>query len=215
MHSNADIEVTYLESGKFATFQGKRYCRDEHTGYYLNSHESKRLHRAVWEAYNGAIPDGFEIHHIDHDKGNNAISNLAMVSAEEHRKIHAEELTEEQQQFKRDNVLINAMPKAVEWHHSAAGRLWHISQYERVKEKLHKKIMSKCAVCGKAFEAFENTHAKFCSNNCKSAARRKSGVDSETRTCAFCGGEFIANKYARTRCCSRRCANLLRKSSIG
>lgn len=46
-------------------------------------------HRRVWAEANGPIPDGFHVHHIDEDRSNNAIENLALVSKAEHRRIHS------------------------------------------------------------------------------------------------------------------------------
>ena len=46
-------------------------------------------HRAVWIDANGAIPPGAVVHHIDGDKTNNHISNLALCRNNgEHRKLH-------------------------------------------------------------------------------------------------------------------------------
>jgi len=42
-----------------------------------------RGHRLVWEAFNGKIPKGLEIDHIDHDKHNNKLSNLRLVTHSE------------------------------------------------------------------------------------------------------------------------------------
>ncbi len=41
------------------------------------------LHRLVWFAYRGAIPDGLEMDHIDDDKLNNVLSNLEVVTRRE------------------------------------------------------------------------------------------------------------------------------------
>ena len=38
------------------------------------------IHRCVWEAYNGAIPKGLEVNHIDGVKANNDLSNLELVT---------------------------------------------------------------------------------------------------------------------------------------
>lgn len=38
------------------------------------------LSRAVWEAFNGKIPDGYEVNHIDEDKSNNCLSNLNLMT---------------------------------------------------------------------------------------------------------------------------------------
>ena len=47
---------------------------------------NRYVHRLVWEAFNGEIPKGFEINHIDHDKSNNSLSNLELVSHSENLK---------------------------------------------------------------------------------------------------------------------------------
>lgn len=40
------------------------------------------VHRMVWEAYNGPIGTGLEIHHIDGNPANNRLNNLEIVSRE-------------------------------------------------------------------------------------------------------------------------------------
>ena len=51
---------------------------------------SCRVHRGCWEAYRGAIPKGYVIHHIDEDQLNNTIGNLACMTNSEHARLHAE-----------------------------------------------------------------------------------------------------------------------------
>lgn len=46
------------------------------------------LHRWVWEQANGPIPDGYVVHHVDHDKRNNALSNLELMTCAEHAQHH-------------------------------------------------------------------------------------------------------------------------------
>ena len=50
--------------------------------------KSYLTHRFVYECFYGEIPEGMQIHHIDHDKQNNALDNLQMVTDEEN-KLHA------------------------------------------------------------------------------------------------------------------------------
>lgn len=50
------------------------------------------LHRVVVEnAIGRLLLDDEEVHHIDRDKHNNDINNLLLLSAHEHRKLHAED----------------------------------------------------------------------------------------------------------------------------
>ena len=57
---------------------------------YLNGKRRRtRLHRLIWMASTGlAIPEGFDIHHKDHNRKNNGISNLEMVESHSHRIGH-------------------------------------------------------------------------------------------------------------------------------
>lgn len=208
------MEVTYSEDKKHAYFNGKKYTKDDNTGYYLSSARKgktgTRIHRDVWEFYNCKIPKGYHVHHIDHDKGNNDISNLQLLEAREHYKLHGAELTEEQRERMRRNVLENALPKSIEWHKTEAGKRWHKEHYERTKDKLYQKATFSCEYCGKEFEAFVNGSNRFCSNACKSAWRRKSGLDDVEKVCPVCGKTFKSNKYSKIVCCSRGCANTFR-----
>lgn len=56
-----------------------------------NGREKKRLvHRVVYETFVGAIPENYDIHHVDGNKHNNAIRNLKMVTHAEHMRLHRE-----------------------------------------------------------------------------------------------------------------------------
>jgi len=44
------------------------------------------LHRVVYQAFNGAMPDGTQINHIDGNKANNSLSNLECVSASDNQR---------------------------------------------------------------------------------------------------------------------------------
>jgi hypothetical protein len=61
---------------------------DPTIGYRVGWLHGKRAyaHRLVWSLYNGPIPDGFEIDHINGDRADNRIENLRCVSrARNHR----------------------------------------------------------------------------------------------------------------------------------
>jgi len=56
-------------------------------GYYGRTNgERDLMHRYVWIKNNGEIPKGYDIHHINHDKSDNRISNLEMYTKSEHSK---------------------------------------------------------------------------------------------------------------------------------
>lgn len=51
--------------------------------------KNKKVHILVWEYYNGKKPDGYDIHHKDHNKANYNIENLELLSKSDHFKTHA------------------------------------------------------------------------------------------------------------------------------
>lgn len=58
-------------------------------GYYLISlyknsiQKLYSVHRLVWEAFNGQIPEGYEINHINEIKSDNRLSNLNLMTHKE------------------------------------------------------------------------------------------------------------------------------------
>lgn len=64
-----------------------------------NSYKHKRIggrkeklrlaHHLIWEAINGPIPEKCLIHHKDHNKQNNDIENLQLVTELEHQRLHS------------------------------------------------------------------------------------------------------------------------------
>lgn len=195
---------------KHQYFDGHTFTRDEHTGYYLDTKGKprKRMHIYVWEYYNDKIPKGYNVHHRDGNKANNDISNLQLVKVHEHRMIHAKQLTEEEREWRRQNLAKNARPKASEWHKSDEGIEWHRKQYQKTKDALHQTQEKACVVCGKTFIGIRQQ--KYCSNACKSTDRRRRGDNDVECTCVICGNKFITNKYRQGQTCSRECRGKLK-----
>lgn len=197
------MKIQYIEKTKFAYFNGYKFVKDDKTGYYLGTSKidgkRKRLHRYIWEYYKGEIPKGYDVHHKDHNKNNNEIGNLELLSSSEHKKKHGKELTEEQKKKLRNNLNLKARPKAIEWHKSEKAKEFHKEQYKRSLGKI-KPIKYICEYCGKEYETLPGNN-RFCSNACKTAWRRKSGVDDIERICISCNKPFICNKYSKiTKC---------------
>lgn len=200
--------IVYKNGGKEAYFDGVKFTRDDNTGYYLNSTIGKRLHRYVWEYWNGDIPVGYHIHHIDENKANNNINNLQLIAHRKHIKKHGKyRAIEDTEWFV--NFHAKGIEKAKEWHKSEEGSEWHKEHYENVKDKLHEKMEFSCEQCKMDFIGTDNGVNRFCSNKCKSAWRRASGIDDEERICEQCGEKYTVNKYRKNRTCSKACSNKL------
>ena len=197
------MQVQYIEKTKYAYFNGYKFTKDDKTGYYLSSNingKRYRLHRYIWEYYNGEIPKGYHIHHKDHNKDNNELENLELLTKEEHRIRHSLEMPQELKDKYRKNLENNARPKAIEWHKSKKGREWHKKQYQVSlgNRKKHKFI---CEYCNQEYETYKQQKNRFCSQKCKSAYRRESGADNIERICVSCNKPFMTNKYGTTKYC--------------
>lgn len=163
------------------------------------------MHRDVWMYYNGKIPKGYHIHHIDENTANNDISNLEMIEGRAHMKKHMQERM-------KDPTFVESLHKhmdlareyANKWHGSDEGRKWHRKHAKEVAENLKPKEFV-CMNCGKTFSAIPSGTHKFCSNACKSAYRLHAGLDNEERICVVCGKPFIINKYYKIQTCGRKC----------
>lgn len=46
------------------------------------------LHKYVWEQVNGEVPPGYVVHHINHEKRDNRIENLMLMTHAEHSAHH-------------------------------------------------------------------------------------------------------------------------------
>jgi len=78
-----------IEPLPFIIWNGEKYTPRK-DGYYRRTTRGRSyLHQDVWEFHNGPIPDGHDIHHVDEDKSNNAISNLEILTCEDHGKLHS------------------------------------------------------------------------------------------------------------------------------
>lgn len=84
------------------------------------------LHRAVWEFYNGKIPEGYHVHHKNENTLDNRIENLELLPGKSHLQYHAEELAGDAEYMARVKANLDRQrEKASEWHKSEVGREWH------------------------------------------------------------------------------------------
>lgn len=87
---------------------GYTYGSIDSDGYLLfelsKNGKQKRMgiNKLVYETFIGEIPEGYDVHHINHIRTDNRIENLELISKSEHAKKHIEE---------HKNKSINAMNK--------------------------------------------------------------------------------------------------------
>ena len=119
-------EIVYIYHSEYSTYKidgnnglvydsNHKLCQCvNNCGYLLwnfKANEGKRkiktIHRFIYEAYHGKIPDNYEINHIDHNKNNNSINNLEALSVKEHRA--KDRIGRIYNPIKRDKIKIKAL----------------------------------------------------------------------------------------------------------
>ena len=161
------------------------------------------LHRHVWEDYNGPIPDGFHVHHLDEDAGNNDISNLALLPSSYHLSEHSKAIFLRNKSDRLKN-LDKIREKASEWHRSDEGRAWH-REHAKKTITIRAVVERNCDFCGIVYKTQGNGRDKFCSDKCGAANRRELRLDNIDRICVVCGNSFSCDRYSKIKTCSRGC----------
>jgi len=152
------------------------FNKDKNTGYYLGSKKVNgkrlRLHRYIWCKHFGEIPQNMHIHHKDENKDNNDISNLELLSNSEHTKFHKSQ----EENIKKSLISLKiAQEKAVIWHKSEEGKVFHKELSKMAWDKRETRKYN-CTQCGDEFETrhiYSKTSNHFCHNNCKARFRRE------------------------------------------
>lgn len=185
-------------------------------GYYCNR-EGRMLHRAVYVAAYGPIPKGYDVHHKDEDKTNNAPSNLEALTRAEHLKRHRargiavwpkekrSQKTLEQWQAREPydkacdqcGAIFQTTGTRSRFCSKSCGHRYRWANQERRPER-------RCAYCGKTFRSLK-TSRLFCTSSCSQEAKRR-----PLRACAVCG-EAFRNPDPRPICCSLECGYAYRR----
>lgn len=200
------------EPPKSVVYNSRKYTRNVDSPnwadrvYYRRGGGKGYLHRDIYLDNHGAIPDGWHVHHADHDPFNNDPANLVAISPDGHAEYHSSQPDRIARLMEVHHLGIEA---AKEWHRSEDGLAWHREHAKRTWEGRTAELYD-CDHCGAEYSTRDRGNHRFCSNACKSAWRRKSGLDDVDRTCAGCGGTFRINKYSKARSCSRKCAQAVR-----
>lgn len=192
---------------KTITYRGIKFRRYDGRLYYtpgIGHREQgiEDLHREVWKHERGPIPDGWHVHHLNgHD--DNRVESLECLPADEHAERHRDDASARGREPEHLAHLDRIRPAAAEWHGSPEGIEWHTEHGKRTWDD-RQPVDAVCERCGATYQS--RLPKRFCSNKCKAADRRDSGVDDVQRTCAHCGAEFTVNRYSATKTCNRKCA---------
>ena len=194
-------------------YDGRRYYRRPSERYF--SKNGRILHRVVWEAHNGPIPDGYCIHHRDHNPANNDISNLQMMTYAEHAAHHKETSAHLHRTPAKLQHLEKIRPLTKAWHASPEGRQWHSEHGVKAwAERQSDKAV--CSVCGEEYETFFPDRSRYCSPACgnhdwhrkhKRPSRYKAVPVQAPRKCEECGIEYQPTRNTKRSLCSTRCRN--------
>lgn len=113
------------------------------------------MHRYVWQTERGDIPAGRIVHHIDRDKSNSSIANLACITRSEHARVHGVVPPDgRESEFKPGNIPANRTAlgdeQAAEIYRLARNRVRLRALAEEFDVPLH---VVKDISCGRTFGA--------------------------------------------------------------
>jgi hypothetical protein len=203
-------------------FNGRKFVLKKSGGgkgyYFANGKRANEpvrpsLHRTIYEAVNGPVPNGFDVHHADDDQFNNDPDNLIAVRNGEHQAEHMRQRLQDPVLRKlNDEYLQRARAAAPEWHRSPEGRAWHrehaLAQWTDDARAL-RLTCGECQACGVSFERYHED-ARYCSMACFQRDARHAGRYDDERECPICGSAYTTNRHHPSKTCGRRCGAILR-----
>lgn len=145
--------------------------RQDYAGvsYYLCGNyfqrKGERLHRRVWSDAHGPIPDGYHVHHVNHDRTDNRLANLELREAGDHIAYHGRILTP---------AKLEALRRVAPALQEGNARMTHEQRAEAARrgwEKMERTTIV-CEVCGAEKVTAHPSRARFCGGTCKARARR-------------------------------------------
>lgn len=183
---------------KHQKFKGKIYSKQKNEDYGKNI----KLHRIVWQYYNGEIPAGdYQVHHKSIDRDDNQIENLQLLTNSEHQILH--------NQLRMSEFICEECGKIFVAPDVKNNRFCSVKCRE-IHQHRKDTVIKQCEYCGEEFASVKKDHKRFCSPHCAMKARYADNPEVgnyyEIRICSFCGKEFSVYKYDKTRFCSMKCA---------
>ena len=204
-----------MEHPKVIEYKGEFYRLQTTGRYYQNWNkdaEERLLHRRVWVDNFGPIPEGMQVHHKNGDWTDNRPENLELVEKGKHSSEHMRKrMSDPSYRENALSALARAQDSARAWHASDEGREWHSRNSKKMWET-RKPVKAVCTVCGKEFETFFPSRARFCSTSCEKKEGYQRNKTAEG-VCAYCGKHFFYNKYRVQKYCSRKCASKARSAN--
>lgn len=85
-----NLKMRPLKRKPFIIVDNLKYTINRDGYYECTTKDRLMLHNYIWEKFNGKIPKGYEVHHIDLNKINNNIDNLMLLTPSEHTKLHSD-----------------------------------------------------------------------------------------------------------------------------
>jgi hypothetical protein len=214
---------------EYVWYGGVRWRR-RRDGYYF--HDTKRsgrrirrsLHRQVYADHHGPIPEGFDVHHRDENKGNNAPDNLELLTRGAHTRHHStnrpasdaqraaasarfiRRWLEEARVVALDCVQCGSRFESRILNHPSPRRFcsdecqdrWRVEPFTFQPEE------RACEQCGTAYTARKRSQ-RYCGKACNMAAKRARKTELRAVACAHCDSVFDS-KRANARFCQRACA---------
>lgn len=157
-----------------------------HVSLYKNGKmKTYTVHRLVWIAFNGPIPDGYELDHIDGDKTNSNLNNLRCVTHKENcnnpitRKKHIEALKKIHQssEWQRKNA-------------EGSKKRWSDPEYKKKLTDAARKASAKSVV-----QLDKNTGEVIRRWDCIACVEREIGVHKESISECCRGNNKTAGGY--------------------
>lgn len=161
-------DPTILDDRRQA-FDGATYAaRPDAGGYYRRTVGARTvyLHREVWAAAHGPIPDGYHVHHRNGDTADNRLANLELIEARAHVSRHGRTVTPAERAARQRNVLAAQAGNALltpEERAQAARAGWESVERTDVA----------CVECGTVWASPFPDRARYCGGACKARALRR------------------------------------------